>query len=1157
MKKKENAPKATISGKVTFEGQPVPDADIYLLISNPASGSVVAPSTETKVCRSGKDGTFRFTRPQSKPGGDPVSLYLTALHPRYAIGWATLSSLSDTSGISIPLPKNKPLSGQVVDPEGKPVSHAEVWVSHMFARNGREMFQPGSSISFGTPSSGVSTTTDAGGKFTLSHMPDGMTAGMKVKRSGFASQYRWNIMSGSDTLTFVLPIEGKIEGKVTFPDTGKPVPNAHVYGLFIQRSDRSSSIGEASATADKNGKFLLSGLMPGAYSLVVLTQDGYPEWVSKPKENVTVEEGKTTPGADLVLSRGGLITGRITEQDTGAPVVDQMVQVQQATRAMCKTDENGMYRIMAIPGETSVYASPTGIYTSADSYPTRKVTVAEGDTVRGIDFQFIKGIEVKGTTRTLDGKPVAGVRVSASTAFGSMGGKMTTSDAQGRFTVTGFKPGERVTLDANQYEMHLRSKVDLDAKPGTEIDIVMNPYKTTKVEGRIFKPDGSPAPGVEIWLMRWEKEMGQGMSSVAAVSDKEGKFSISDLEIGKDYGLSAQHSQVQTDTFTLTETTKPFELKLPKADRWLAGVVTGADGAPLSGIRVIVNGGPSGLVEMKTDEKGRYRLDSLVAQVEEVSLDGGPLGWFRFKYVITNHNRDFALVAGDRFLAGVVRDPGGKPVPGANLSVSDDSQGRTGVHASADSEGKFRLEKLSHAEETVEVYTRDGRYKTFPNVETNRDGVVFTLDPAPQPNSPLQAAAATPSSAPPHIGAPYPVKVAAGKAAIVVDGSLADWTAPGAKVEPVRYGDPVNLAKIQKTTSPEPADLAMEFQCRADKDFVYFAVKVTDDKLRFGYNCFENPFWDDGIEFLFYGDQKAEYTGQISISAEKDGALKLEGRDPVTNEKYPYFWQAVGVKAALKQRAGGYDVELAVPWSVLSRLGWKKGSLTGMNLLAYDRDSEKPSLSGIGGLLEWAASPDETYGLLAFDSIPSPEGLYTSESSDTVYAVLENIKNSEWAKAETALAAAGNGLWVKPMLAIVQKKAGERDRYLQTFIEAAKTAPNPSVAGWAVEQIYIDLRIHERQGKEDDTKVRYDDLLQLTMSDNLRMDISLAVGRNYLMSGEFEKSRQILDTLMQSPFSRPRIQVLPRTPVKCGRRCSRRWTKNNMVLHSILWVNPG
>ena len=434
----------------------------------------------------------------------------------------------------------------------------------------------------------------------------------------------------------------------------------------------------------------------------------------------------------------------------------------------------------------------------------------------------------------------------------------------------------------------------------------------------------------------------------------------------------------------------------------------------------------------------------------------------------------------------------------------------------ADSEGKFRLEKLKNTTETVNVYTRDGRYKEFTNIETNRDGVVFTLDPAPKPQSPLQAGAPVQAAAPPRIDAPYPVKVAAGKASIVIDGDLSDWAGLGAKVEPVPFGDPVNLAKIQKFKSPEPSDLSVDFRCGADRDFVYFAVKVTDDTLRFGDNAFENPFGDDGIEFQFYGDQKAEYAGQISVSAEKDGTLKLEGRDPVTNQKYPYFWRAAGVKAALKQRTGGYDVELAVPWKVLRWSGWEKGRLTGMNLLAYDRDDEKPSLGGIGGIVEWAASPDETYGVLKFDTVPSPEGQYTSESCDAVYAVLQNIKNSEWDKAEAALTTAVDGAWVKPMRAIVQQKAGRRDRYIPAFIEAAKTAPNPSVSWWAVEAMYLDMRIHDRPGKEDDVKINYDELLQLNMPDRMRMNISLAMGRGDFMRGKFEQSRQIMDKLVQS-----------------------------------------
>ena len=680
-KKQEAAPKATLSGKVTFEGQPVAGADIYLLTVDPASRSIITSSATEKVSRSMNDGVFRFTRPRSKPGGPPRSLFLTALHPRYAIGWATLASVSDTSGIVIPLSKSAPFSGTVTDRAGKPVPGAEVWISRLFSRTGQEPFRPGNYISFGSPSPGASTTTDAKGKFILPNIPERMSAGFVVKRSGFASLIRWNIMSGSDTLTFVLPPEGKIEGILTFPDTGKPVANARVSCISSQASSRSNSISEGSAVTDRNGKFLLSGLMPGVFTLGALTDEAYSEWVSKPKENISVEEGKTTAGIDLVLSRGGIVTGRITEKDTGAPIVDQMVNIQPSSRGMSKTDENGVYRIRTIPGDIMVYTYPARGYTGDTPNPMRKVAVAEGDSITGIDFQFSKGIEVKGTTRSLEGKPIAGVQISASTVYGSMGGPSAVSDAQGRFAVSGFKPGEKVTLKANQYDMHLQSKVDLEARPGTEIDIMMKPYKTTKVEGRVFKPDGGPAPGVEIWLMRMDRESGTGTSSVAAVSGKEGKFSIPDMEVGKEYGLTAQNNQVQTETFTLAETTKPFELKLPRADRWLAGAVTGAGGAPLSGIRVIVNGGPSGFMETTTDEKGRYRLDGLVALVEEVSLSGGSSGWFRFKYVLTNRNRDFVLITGDRFIAGAVKDTEGKPVPGANLSVPSDSQGREGIYA--------------------------------------------------------------------------------------------------------------------------------------------------------------------------------------------------------------------------------------------------------------------------------------------------------------------------------------------------------------------------------------------------------------------------------------------------------------------------------------------
>jgi hypothetical protein len=299
---------------------------------------------------------------------------------------------------------------------------------------------------------------------------------------------------------------------------------------------------------------------------------------------------------------------------------------------------------------------------------------------------------------------------------------------------------------------------------------------------------------------------------------------------------------------------------------------------------------------------------------------------------------------------------------------------------------------------------------------------------------------------------------------------------------------------------------------------VYFAVKVTDDKLHFGINRFENPFWEDGVEFQLFGDKQSVYAGQISISVEKDGMLKLEGRDPISNEKFPYFWTAAGVKAALRQGAAGYDVELAIPWSILRWTGWEKGHITGMNLLVYDRDDEKNLFSGFG-LVEWAANPGQEYGALQFDSIPAPEGQYKPETFDTMLAILRNIKNAEWDAAEAALAGAGDGRWVKPMLAFVQKKTNQPDKYRKSYIEAAKAAPNPSVAWWAVEALYLDLRTNERRAASKEDIACYEAISALPMSDSMRFNIALSMGKSCFLNGEFAQSKKVIEKLVNSPDS--------------------------------------
>ena len=123
------------------------------------------------------------------------------------------------------------------------------------------------------------------------------------------------------------------------------------------------------------------------------------------------------------------------------------------------TDEeliDGYYRFRAAPGRAKVYAS---YYVPKGYQPVgqveKYVNVVEAETLSGVDFQFQKGIELTGTVVTFDGNPVVGVKITG----GPFDPEYATSDKNGRFTITGLSPGQKLSLKSEQRELHLRGCV--------------------------------------------------------------------------------------------------------------------------------------------------------------------------------------------------------------------------------------------------------------------------------------------------------------------------------------------------------------------------------------------------------------------------------------------------------------------------------------------------------------------------------------------------------------------------------------------------------------------------------------------------------------------------------------------------------------------------
>jgi len=289
------------------------------------------------------------------------------------------------------------------------------------------------------------------------------------------------------------PRNASISGRVTV--NGQPLANKTVQAREEQeRSGRSGMLeflGDASnssrfhsAKTDGNGRYLLSGLPAGRYSLELKAPAFALAKDSPSRERqIALKEGEAITGIDFALAAGAVINGRVTDAE-GHPVIDQRVEIRVSANQEeernrhqerlsdlqeSNTDDRGIYRIYGLPpGRYLVYVSgsnyryslmgnsgakytPTYHPGVTDEAQARVVEVGEGSEVANIDIRLggaKNTYEVLG--RVVDaenGQPVPqlslisiGIQENRRTPGGSVG--TATSDAKGNFRFAGLTSGK-------------------------------------------------------------------------------------------------------------------------------------------------------------------------------------------------------------------------------------------------------------------------------------------------------------------------------------------------------------------------------------------------------------------------------------------------------------------------------------------------------------------------------------------------------------------------------------------------------------------------------------------------------------------------------------------------------------------------------------------
>ena len=750
--------KLSFSGRVVDNnGAPVANAGLRYSVSfYPLEGDAGSgPSSYYGpffFARTGVDGTFHFEFSPSRldwrpfDSGDMLSrLNITVTHPDHAIWWQEIPFQS-TADVEIQLEMPGIISGKVMNEAGEPIQNAEILMNSLF-RGNPMLREHGDDLDhYALP---PPVKTDVNGEFVLRGLPQDATISLDVWGPGYAKQNRHNVPVGTERLEFRLKRESRIEGRITYAGTGKPVKDAGVALEGIYPTD-----GWGQARVDSNGNYLLKNIAPGMYGLYLA--HGPKGWTAIPKEFIEVSEGETISNVDMTLIRSGFITGRVTDRDTNEPIANHPIRLNDAARPEDSqlmdhrtiTDETGTYRFDAAPGQAFVHTNPPVGYQGFGGTEAlnigriqRRVDVVEGETVV-VDFQFSRGLKLVGRVFTEDGEPVAGATITDVRDWYNEYGR---SDGSGGFTIGGLRPGQRLGLKAEHGGLGLRGTIEIVVRPWLPVEIRMKPYERVKVSGRVIDSEGKPMRLVDVVLMHWAPKGHSAYGTIFAVTDDNGWFREIELSVGDEYEIFVEaegYREAETGQFIATaEMTQIADLILLPAGGqfFIEGRVTDTSGEPVRTARLGISQGGQHWSRY-TDENGNYRFEDLSMTVVLTLYIHHP-GYTEHEFNIlkTNQRHNLVLVKADGYLAGKVVDTDGKPIAEqVEVTISgkeDPSSGyRYSPSALTNLQGEFELKHIKDPIVSIIVSDAPGLkfFKFFENISVNQRDLVLTLTPPKQ-----------------------------------------------------------------------------------------------------------------------------------------------------------------------------------------------------------------------------------------------------------------------------------------------------------------------------------------------------------------------------------------------------------------------------------------
>lgn len=571
----------TVSGLVLDSRQrPLPGATVKLADGRAETSFEAQPELEPFRAETDAGGRFQI------PGLPPGLFELRIEGPELAPLRARLISVPKGEGRvdlgTFTLEARPRIGGWIVDPDGRPVEGAEIWV----------VPEESTSITQAGRQAGPAVVTGRDGHFELRDRSVGDHEKLRACRKGFLpAEFPAQDPATGEPRVALTP-STRIAGRVMNAG-GEPLPGMVVAASLSGQVEADLVLPdppcplEDLATTDAEGAFLLELKSPGRYDVAAIG----PGYLFTEQEHVLVPpEG--LDGLEIVMDGGTVVSGHVSDAEGRAVAGVSLILTGAKTYGQAFTDSNGDYFLEGVgPGDDSLLIEHPDFEAS-----TLEVHIP--DTAYRMDLTLLSPksrLEAHGRVTDPDGVPVEGAIVS-------IFGNKTATVGDGSFAVRVDKGAGTLVAEKEGFAVAaLDIRVENRSLDGLEIRLGHG----LTLRGRVLGVD--PAAVAESSISVSPLNNGR---EIRAPLDSAGQFEVHNLPSGE-WELSAQAGERQTwihITPSPGQTEVVHDLEFPPASEvW--GRITGPGGELIAGASLQLTGHRGEQFHAQTRLDGSFTLE--------------------------------------------------------------------------------------------------------------------------------------------------------------------------------------------------------------------------------------------------------------------------------------------------------------------------------------------------------------------------------------------------------------------------------------------------------------------------------------------------------------------------------------------------------------------